>query len=154
VTALAWHKNRRMASGGKDFSVKLYEFHPGTKDIYYRSNESVTTPVTDLAFNANGNLLAVFGSKNRIKLIDVMSSATPIHNTIVGDDDIFTSGGFQEGSNTLIAGSIRDDTRGAIKKWDLKPSCDFYAMQERSLHHRGVNAHLPMASSLQRPTTE
>ncbi len=112
VTAIAYHPTRRMiATGHDDGSIRLWTDLTGEADPVELSHHE--QPVSALAFNADGSLLASAAEDRAIAVWDV--GAGTVRHTLTGHTDRIPALAWQPGTNLLVSAGW--DT--TVRLWDL-----------------------------------
>ena len=111
VISVAFHPNRRiLASGGRDYTIKLWEVDTGRE---LRTFKGHTGSVRSVAFQSDGRLLASGSEDGTIRIWEVETGRQA--RTITGNNGGITASAFSPDGRLLVGGS----EKGMIGVWEV-----------------------------------
>jgi WD40 repeat protein len=112
ISDLIFTATARLISGG-DSTARYWDRSNGR----FLSTTSATASVTTMALSPNGQLLALPGADNTVKIYRVPDGA--LLQTLVGHTDYITGLAFSHDGTLLASGAFFNGTNDAIKLWNV-----------------------------------
>jgi WD40 repeat protein len=114
VTAIAFHPTRRVVvTGHDDGAINLWELKADAKPVEMAHHAQ---PISALAFNADGSMLASAAEDRTIGIWDMPKTGAPaLRRTLTGHSDRIPALAWQPGTNLLVSAGW--DT--TVRLWDL-----------------------------------